>query len=93
MPVIIYVRQKGEISLYEQYNKCADHAKKHGYSVAGKILDFDGKRLHEAINKIIPAGASALIVYSKEAAFDSYDDYIFYRIYLEKLGHKLILCY
>ena len=93
MKAIIYVRQRDEISLYEQFNKCADYAKRYGYSIAGKVLDFEGKELHEAINKIIPYNESvALIVYSKEAAFDSYNDYIFFRIYLEKLGHKLISC-
>lgn len=93
MQAIIYVRQRDEISLYGQFNKCADYAKKYGYSIAGKVLDFDGKRLHEAINKIIPASESAaLIIYSKEKAFDSYNDYIFFRIYLEKLGHKIISC-
>ena len=93
MNAIIYVRQGNKISLYEQFNKCADYAKRYGYSISGKVLDFEGKKLHEAINKIIPYNESAaLIVYSKEAAFDSYNDYIFFRIYLEKLGHKLISC-
>ena len=93
MQAIIYVRQKDEISLYEQFNKCADYAKKYGYSISGKVLDFEGKQFHEAVNKIIPFTVPvALIVYSKEAAFDSYNDYIFFRIYLEKLGHKIISC-
>lgn len=93
MQSIIYVRQTGEISLYEQFNNCADYAKRYGYSIAGKVLDFDGKRLHEAINKIIPFSVPvALVIYSKEAAFDNNDDYLFFRIYIEKLGHKLIIC-
>lgn len=93
MQAIIYVRQRDDISLYEQFNTSSEYCKKFGYSIAGKVLDFDGKRLHEAINKIIPKSESAaLIIYSKEAAFDSFNDYIFFRIYLEKLGHKLISC-
>lgn len=93
MQAIIYVRQKDKISLYEQFNKCADYAKRRGYSISGKVLDFEGKKFHEAVNKIIPKTESAaLIVYSKEAAFDNNDDYLFLRIYLEKLGHKIISC-
>lgn len=91
MKAIIYVRQRDEISLFEQFNKCANYAKRFGYSISGKVLDFDGKQFHKAVNKIIPYSESAaLIVYSKEAAFDNNDDYLFFRIYLEKLGHKLI---
>lgn len=93
MQAIVYVRQKGDISLYEQYNICSEYCKKFGYSISGKVLDFDGKKFHEAVNKILPYSEPvALIVYSKETAFDSFNDYIFYRIYLEKLGHKLISC-
>lgn len=93
MQCIIYVRDKEDISLYAQFNKCADYAQRYGYSISGKVLDFDGKKFHEAVNKIIPKTESAaLIIYSKEAAFDNYNDYVFFRIYLEKLGHKLISC-
>ena len=93
MQCVIYVRDNGGIPIYEQFNKCANFAQRHGYSVAGKVLDFDGKQFHEAVNKIIPkTERAALIVYSKEAAFSNADDYLFFRIYLEKLGHKLITC-
>ena len=91
MRAIIYVRDKDDISIYEQFNQCASHANRYGYSIVGKVLDFDGKQFHEAVNKIIPFTVpAALIIYSKEAAFDNNDDYLFYRIYLEKLGKKLI---
>ena len=82
MQAIIYVRQRDDISLYEQFNVCAEYCKKFGYSITGKVLDFEGKKFHEAVNKIIPKSESAaLIVYS-----------LFFRIYLEKLGHKIISC-
>lgn len=93
MQAIIYVRQRGETSLYEQFNICAEYCKKFGYSISGKVLDFEGNKFHEAVNKIIPRGEStALIIYSKGAAFDNTDDYLFFRIYLEKLGHKITSC-
>lgn len=93
MQAIIYVRQKDEISLYEQFNKCAEYCKKFGYSIAGKILDFEGNRFYEAVNKIIPKTESTvIIIYSKNAAFDNSDDYLFFKIYIEKLGHKIISC-
>lgn len=93
MKAVIYVRQRDEISLYEQFNISAEYCKKFGYSIAGKVMDFDGKQFHEAVNKIIPLSVpAALIIYSKEAAFDNNDDYLFFRIYLERLGHKLISC-
>lgn len=91
MQVIIYARQTDEISIYEQYNKCANFAKNYGYSISGKVLDFDGTHFHEAINKVIVEhDVAALMIYSKESVFPKNDDYLFYRIYLEKLGKKLI---
>lgn len=93
MKCVIYVRSNEDIPIYTQFNLCAEYAKKQGYSISGKVLDFDGKKFHEAVNKILPYSEPvALIVYSKETAFDSFNDSIFYRIYLEKLGHKLISC-
>ena len=91
MQVVIYVRQTDEISLYEQYNKCANFAKKYGYSISGKVLDFDGTHFHEAINKVIVEhDIEALMIYSKDMVFPKADDYLFYRIYLDKLGKGLI---
>lgn len=93
MQAIVYVRQRDEISLYEQFNICAEYCKKFGYSISGKILDFEGNRFYEAVNKIIPKTESTvIIIYSKNATFDNNDDYLFFKIYLEKLGHKLISC-
>lgn len=91
MQVVIYVRPTEEISIYEQYNKCANFAKKYGYSISGKVLDFDGTHFHEAINKVIVEhDIEALLIYSKDVAFSKADDYLFYRIYCDKLGKKLI---
>lgn len=93
MKCIIYVRNNENIPIYEQYNICSQYAKRHGYSITGKVLDLDGKNLHNAINKIIPESEPmALIVYSREYAFDSFNDFLFFKIFIEKLGHKLIFC-
>ena len=93
MQVVIYVRQTDKMSIYEQYNKCANFAKKYGYSISGKVLDFDGSKFHEAINKVIAEhDIEALMIYSKDMVFDKNDDYLFYRIYFEQLGKKLISC-
>ena len=91
MQVVIYVRDSEGISLYEQFNKCAEYAKRRGYSISGKVLDFDGTHFHEAINKVIVEhDIEALMIYSKDAVFPKADDYLFYRIYLNKLGKVLI---
>lgn len=93
MSVVIYVRQNGDISLYEQFNKCAEYAKRYGYSIEHKVLDFEGNGFYEAINKVIVEhDVTALMIYNKDMVFDKNDDYLFYRIYLEKLGKKLISC-
>ena len=93
MNAVIYVRDNGDIPIYAQFNKCAEYAAKNGFPVIGKVLDFDGKHLHEAINKIIASREpKALIIYSIDEAFDNYNDYIFYRVYLETFKHRLIVC-
>ena len=93
MSIVIYVRQNEDISLYEQFNKCAEYAKRYGYSIEHKVLDFEGNQFYEAINKVIVEhDVTALMIYSKDMVFDKNDDYLFYRIYLEKLGKKLISC-
>lgn len=94
MSVVIYVRQTEEISLYEQFNKCAEYAKRYGYSIEHKVLDFEGNRFYEAINKVIVEhDVTALIIYSKDVVFDTYEDYLFYRIYCEKQDKKIISCH
>ena len=94
MNCIIYVRDNKDISLYEQFNKCAGYAKKHGYSIAGKVMDFDGSNLHEAINKVIAnEDIPILLIYSKQFVFPRHEDYLFFLIYLEKLGKHFVICY
>lgn len=91
MNVIIYVRTNEKTSIYEQYNRCANFAKNYGYSISDKVLDFEGTKFYEAVNKVIANdNITALIVYSKEAAFDNNDDYLFYKIYCEKLNKRLL---
>ena len=93
MDCVIYVRGTKDWSVYSQFNRCAEYAKRHGYSIAQKVLDFEGNQFYEAINKVIvDRDVSALIIYNKETAFDNYDDYLFFKIYCEKLGKKLISC-
>lgn len=91
MNCVIYAKQNDDISVYEQYNQCAALTKRYGYSIAGKVIDFDGTKFHEAINKVIAErDVVALIIYSKDVVFDSNDDYLFYKIYLEKQGKRLV---
>lgn len=91
MNCVIYAKQTDEISVYEQYNQCASFAKRYGYSIDGKVLDFDGTKFHEAVNKVIAErDVVALIIYSKDVVFDSNDDYLFYKIYLEKQDKRLV---
>lgn len=91
MSIVIYVRNDKDIPIYHQYNVCAEYCKRYGYSIKDKVLDFEGNIFYEAINKVIAEhDIFALIVYSKGTAFDSEEDSVFYRIYLEKLGKKLI---
>ncbi len=93
MSVVIYVRQTEEISLYEQFNKCAEYAKRYGYSIEHKVLDLGGDRFYEAINKVIVEhDVTALLIYSKDAVFDNFEDYLFYRIYCEKQDKKILSC-
>lgn len=93
MQCFIYVRDNKDKSLYEQFNKCADYAKRYGYSVGGRVLDFDGTQFHSAVNKIIAdEKLTTLIIYSKETAFENYSDYLFYQIYFDKLGKQLLSC-
>lgn len=92
MNCVIYAKQTNEISVYEQYNKCATFAKRYGYSIDGKVLDFDGTKFHEAVNKVIADnGVAALVVYSKDVVFNDYSEFVFYRIYFDKLGKELIV--
>lgn len=91
MSCVIYAKQNDDISVYEQYNQCAELAKRYGYSINGKVLDFDGTNFHEAVNRVIAeCDVVALIIYSKDIVFNDYSEFVFYRIYLDKLNKELI---
>lgn len=93
MLAVIYAKQSDQISIYQQFNACAAYANRKGYSIKGKVLDFEGTSFHEAVNKTIANDLPcALMIYSKDMVFKTNDDYLFYRIYLEKLGKALIDC-
>lgn len=56
-----------------------------------KVLDFDGTNFHEAVNRVIAeCDVVALIIYSKDIVFNDYSEFVFYRIYLDKLNKELI---
>lgn len=92
MNCVIYAKQNDDISVYKQYNQCAALAKRYDYSIAGKVLDFDGTNFHKAINKVIAEhNISVLIIHSRSIVFDNSNDHLFYKIYLDKQGKKLML--
>lgn len=92
MNCIIYAKNANNITVFEQHNVCAEKAKRYGYSVAHRIFDIRGDRFTEAINKVTAhQEIEALIIYDKWIIFKDYDEFLFYYIYLRKLGKKLIL--
>lgn len=93
MNCVIYVRPYNDIPIYYQHNVCTQFANRNGISIKDRILDFEGKSFHEAINKVIADHeTNALIIYDNNAAFPDFKEYLFFRIYLEKLGKQLISC-
>lgn len=92
MSCVIYAKQNDDISVYEQYNQCATLAKRYGYSIESRVLDFDGTNFHKAVNRVIAeCDVVALIIYSKDIVFNDYSEFVFYRIYLDKLNKELII--
>ena len=92
MNCIIYTVNNTNISVFEQHNICNEKAKRYGYSILHRIFDIRNDRLTEAINKVIANDdIEALIIYDKWTVFKDYDEFLFYYIYLQKLGKKLIL--
>lgn len=92
MQCIIYVRDSEDISLYEQFNRCAAYAKRHGYSIAGKVLDFEGGSFYQAADKaVFNDNVDCVIVY-RESCIGDFEDCLFFRIYLNKFNKKLIFC-
>lgn len=93
MNCVIYVRHNKDISVYEQFNICAEYAKRYGYSIGGRVLDFESKRFYETVDKITSnKNINILMIYNIKFVFRQYNDYLFYRMYLQTFGKKLIVC-
>lgn len=92
MNCIIYVCDNSDIPIYQQFNEAAQHAKRYGYSIKSKVLDFTGSEFYKAVDKVVfDNEVNSLIVYNQKSIGD-YETALFYRIYLEKFGKKLIVC-
>lgn len=93
MNCIVYVHDTPDIPIYAQFNAVSHHCKRHGYSICGKVLDFQGNKFHDAMNMLIAdQSITALMLYDKDTVFPKHEDYLFFKIYCEKLGKKLISC-
>lgn len=92
MQCVIYVRDGLKMSPYEQWNVCCEYAKRFGYSIKGKVFDFDGTKFYEAVDKVaFQDDVDCVIVYHAKYVGD-FEDYLFYKIYLDNFGKKLIPC-
>lgn len=92
MNCVIYVRLRADVSIYDQWNECARYASRFGYSIKHKIWDIRGDRLHEAIDKaVFQDDVYAVIVYDNRIVGD-FETSLFYKIYLDKFGKKLLSC-
>lgn len=92
MNCIIYVSDNSETSIYEKFNDCARFAKHYGYSIYSKVLDFSNNEFYKAVDKVtFNDNVSCLIVYDRKSIGDN-ETVLFYRIYLDKFGKKLIIC-
>lgn len=92
MNCIIYVCDNSDISIYQKFNECARFAKRYGYSIKSQVLDFSNNEFYKAVDKVVFGNEiNALLVYNLESIGD-FETALFYRIYLEKFGKKLIYC-
>lgn len=92
MNCIIYVCDNSDISIYQKFNDCARLAKRRGYSLKSKVLDFTGSEFYKAVDKVVfDDDVSSLIVYDRKSIGDN-DAVLFYQIYLDKFGKKLLIC-
>lgn len=90
MNAVIYVRDDVDMSIFEQYNQCANYAKRNGFSIKDKVLDFDGKNFYQAVDKaVFNDDIDCVIVYRKSYIGD-FSDYLFFKIYLEKFNKQLV---
>lgn len=92
MNCIIYVSDNSDISIYQQFNEVAQYTKRYGYSIKSRVLDFSGKEFYKAVDKVVfDDEVSSLIVYDRKSIGDN-ETVLFYQIYLDKFGKKLIIC-
>lgn len=92
MQSVIYVCDNIEISIYDQWNRCSQYAKRYGYSISDKVLDFEGGLFYQAVDKaIFNNDIDCVIVYHK-SCIGNFEDVLFFRIYLNEFGKKLIFC-
>lgn len=92
MQAVIYVCDNIEIPIYEQWNRCAQYTKRYGYSISDKVLDFEGGHFYQAVDKtIFNDNIDCVIVYHK-SCIGNFEDVLFFRIYLNEFGKKLIFC-
>lgn len=91
MNCVIYVCNNIETPIYEQFNLCSQYCKHYGYSISDKVLDFEGGHFYQAVDKVIfNDNIDCVVVFSKSCIGD-FDDLLFYRIYLNEFGKKLII--
>ena len=92
MKCAIYVNQSVKPNFHQQHNECSRYAKRYGYSIKSRVIDFEGNRFYEAIDKVVLDNeVSCLIVYNMKCIGD-YETALFYKIYLSEFGKKLISC-
>lgn len=91
MQAVIYVRNYNDIPIYKQFNICAEYAKRYGYSIKSKVLDFTGSEFYKAVDKVVfDDETSFLIVYDRKCIGDN-ETVLFYKIYLSKFNKKLLI--
>ena len=91
MNCVIYASNNNRVPMFEQHNYCAEFAKRKGYTIEKRYFDIRGDKLHEAINQCLFYGAGALLIYDK-SVIGSSEDFLFYKIYLEKFDRCIIVC-
>lgn len=93
MKAIIYVCDNTEVPIYEQFNLCGIYCKRHGYIISDKVFDFEGGHFYQAVDKaIFNDDIYGVVVFSNDC-IGNFEDNIFFRIYLNKFGKKLIISY
>lgn len=91
MNCVIYATNNNRVPMFEQHNKCAEFAKRQGYSIEKRYFDIRGDKLHEAVNQCLFYNVDALLIYDK-TVLGTLEDFLFYRIYLEKFDRCIITC-